>query len=180
MKINNLKQSLNHEKFLSFNFFNYIKPSKKVVYLRDILEENVSEKYFFNRISINNFLEKIKIEDIKEDKRIIKLFDLPKDVHKDNERQRRIYSINGVAPTILARSDAAKILIRKDNLFRIRKLTPIECLRTQGFSEEFIQNLKEINVSDTQLYKQAGNAVSPPVIEAIFNYINDYLSLLNN
>ena len=49
---------------------------------------------------------------------------------------------------------------------RIRKLTPRECLRLQGFPEGF-----EIVVSDTQVYKQAGNAMSVNVIEMIFGQI---------
>lgn len=43
-------------------------------------------------------------------KRIVKLFDLPREVVKDNERQRRVYSTGGVAPSVLGRPDSAKIL----------------------------------------------------------------------
>lgn len=42
---------------------------------------------------------------------IIKLFDIPKDVINDNERQRRVYSPLGISPTILARTDQAKVLV---------------------------------------------------------------------
>ncbi|MDO4562525.1 MAG: DNA (cytosine-5-)-methyltransferase [Clostridia bacterium] len=49
---------------------------------------------------------------------------------------------------------------------RIRRLTPSECLRLQGFSEEQIDKLKAVN-SDNQLYKQAGNAVTVNVVKAI-------------
>lgn len=49
---------------------------------------------------------------------------------------------------------------------RIRKLTPIECLRLQGFTDEQILPMLEIN-SDNQLYKQAGNAVTVTVVNAI-------------
>lgn len=45
---------------------------------------------------------------------IIKLFDIPKEIIHDNERQRRVYSVLGIAPSVLARSDAAKILIIDD------------------------------------------------------------------
>lgn len=45
----------------------------------------------------------------------------------------------------------------------IRKLTPAECLTLQGFPKSF----KRLGVSDAQVYKQAGNSVSIPVIEAI-------------
>ena len=49
---------------------------------------------------------------------------------------------------------------------RIRKLMPIECLRLQGFTDEQVLPMLEIN-SDNQLYKQAGNAVTVTVVNAI-------------
>lgn len=50
---------------------------------------------------------------------------------------------------------------------KIRKLTPLECFRLQGFSDEMFQLAKELKISDSQLYKMTGNAVSVNVIEAI-------------
>ena len=49
---------------------------------------------------------------------------------------------------------------------RIRRLMPRECLRLQGFDEDAIDRLLSIT-SDAQAYKQAGNSVTVPVIEAI-------------
>lgn len=54
--------------------------------------------------------------------------------------------------------------------FGIRKLTPRECLRLQGFPDSF-----KIEVSDTQMYKQAGNAMSVNVLEMIFRQIKNIL-----
>lgn len=45
---------------------------------------------------------------------IIKLFDIPKYIINDNERQRRVYSVDGISPSILARSDSPKIFIIDD------------------------------------------------------------------
>ena len=50
--------------------------------------------------------------------------------------------------------------------FRIRKLTPRECWRLQGFPDWAFDRAKEVN-SNSQLYKQAGNSVTVNVIEAI-------------
>jgi site-specific DNA-cytosine methylase len=50
---------------------------------------------------------------------------------------------------------------------QLRKLTPKECLRLQGFPDELYYDAKAAGVSDTQLYKQAGNAVSVPVIKRV-------------
>lgn len=51
---------------------------------------------------------------------------------------------------------------------RLRKLTPRECLRLMGFSDNFI-----INVSDTQMYKQSGNSIVVNVLIHIINNIID-------
>ncbi|NLZ69227.1 MAG: DNA cytosine methyltransferase [Spirochaetales bacterium] len=50
--------------------------------------------------------------------------------------------------------------------YRIRKLTPRECFRLQGFPDELFEKAREVN-SDTQLYKQAGNSVTVNVIYEI-------------
>lgn len=50
---------------------------------------------------------------------------------------------------------------------RIRKLTPRECWRLMGFTDEDFDKAKEVN-SDTQLYKQAGNSIVVQVLESIF------------
>lgn len=49
----------------------------------------------------------------------------------------------------------------------IRRLTPLECWRLQGFSDEAFYKAKNAGVSNSQLYKQAGNSVTVPVIKAI-------------
>lgn len=48
----------------------------------------------------------------------------------------------------------------------IRKLTPKECFRLQGWSDDYFEKAQFIN-SDSQLYKQAGNAITVPVVEEI-------------
>lgn len=54
-----------------------------------------------------------------------------------------------------------------DNNLRIRKLTPKECWRLMGFSDEAFEKASQVN-SNTQLYKQAGNSIVVNVLEAIF------------
>ena len=60
--------------------------------------------------------------------------------------------------------------------YRIRKLTPIECFRLQGFPDESHQALVDAGISDSQRYKMAGNAVSVPVIEALGERLLPFLS----
>lgn len=50
---------------------------------------------------------------------------------------------------------------------RIRKLTPRETFRLMGFSDQDFDKAQKVN-SNTQLYKQAGNSIVVPVLEAIF------------
>ena len=117
--------------------------------LEDIVIKNVDEKYYFNKDGIDKFIE----ENLTFDKPptkdgIIKLFDMPKNIINDHERQRRIYALNSKSPIILARADTTKILI--DN--RIRKLTPLECERLQNIPDNYTSCC-----SDTQRYKMIGN-----------------------
>ena len=51
---------------------------------------------------------------------------------------------------------------------RIRKLTPLECWRLMGFDDEDFYKAQKSGVSNTQLYKQAGNSIVVNVLEKIF------------
>lgn len=53
--------------------------------------------------------------------------------------------------------------------YRIRKLTPLECFRLMGFSDDEFNRIK--GVSNTQLYKMAGNSIVVNVLEAIFKQL---------
>ena len=50
---------------------------------------------------------------------------------------------------------------------RVRKLTPRECWRLMGFTDDDFNKAEKVN-SNTQLYKQAGNSIVVQVLEAIF------------
>ena len=52
---------------------------------------------------------------------------------------------------------------------KIRKLTPLEAFRLQGFEDKFCQNAQLAGVSNHQLYKQAGNAVSVNTVYSILH-----------
>jgi DNA (cytosine-5)-methyltransferase 1 len=59
--------------------------------------------------------------------------------------------------------------------YRIRKLTPLECWRLQGFTDAQHQTVVDAGLSDSQRYKQAGNAVTVNVIHAIGERLLPYL-----
>lgn len=50
---------------------------------------------------------------------------------------------------------------------RIRRLTPLECFRLQGFPDEMVSVARTLGLADTHLYKMAGNAVTVNVVEAV-------------
>src|SRR5690625_2711240 len=60
--------------------------------------------------------------------------------------------------------------------YRIRKLTPLECWRLQGFPDDAHEKVKDAGISDSQRYKQAGNAVTVNVVEAIAINLLPYLN----
>lgn len=61
--------------------------------------------------------------------------------------------------------------IQKDNYitngYSIRRLTPLECFRLQGFPDDMVKKAQELKLSDNRLYKMAGNAVTVQVVETI-------------
>lgn len=62
---------------------------------------------------------------------------------------------------------------------RVRRLTPLECWRLQGFTDEQFYKAQDTGLSDGRLYKMAGNAVSVPVITALGRKIKEIDSKRN-
>ena len=102
------------------------------------------------------------------------------------EKEGRVHNPNGLSPTLnLCRQDhAPKIelasLIETEgsnvqdsqiNSMRIRYLTPRECWRLMGFPDSAYEAARDVPTSKTQLYKQAGNSIAVPCLEAIFRAI---------
>lgn len=84
-------------------------------------------------------------------------------ISQPNSKTRRGRVGHGVANTLLTGSEQATLT--KD--MRIRKLTPLECWRLQAFPDWAFNKAKAAGLSDSQLYKQAGNSVTVNVIEFI-------------
>lgn len=76
-----------------------------------------------------------------------------------------------------------RVLEEVHKIYRIRKLTPRECYRLMGISDEDYDKAAEVS-SATQLYKQAGNSICVNVLVAIFGQLfkgheNDYKKFAN-
>ena len=82
-------------------------------------------------------------------------------------QQGRRFKDNGEPSFTLNTVDRHGVLIENQKEWAIRKLTPRECWRLQGFTDEQFDKAKDAGVSNSQLYKQSGNSVTVPVIKAI-------------
>jgi DNA (cytosine-5)-methyltransferase 1 len=85
-----------------------------------------------------------------------------------------LFGPKDVARTLSARyyKDGSEILIRRKSS-RPRRLTPRECARLMGFDSE--ARVFRIPVSDTQAYRQFGNAVVVPVVEAVAKAVSPHV-----
>jgi DNA (cytosine-5)-methyltransferase 1 len=156
---------------LGINEFNYPKPVKQTVKVKDILEEKVvASKYYLSDVYMNSLREHKKRHE-----------------KKGNGFGYEIIDSNGIANAIVVGGmGRERNLVIDDRLIDftpttkikgeinregIRKMTPREWARLQGFPDTFI-----IPVSDAQAYKQFGNSVAVPAIKAmakqIINIIN--------
>lgn len=81
--------------------------------------------------------------------------------------------ITDIAPTQTTNcgstTSSATVLVSENGkqYMRIRKLTPLECWRLMGFDDADFYKAKSAGISDTQLYRQAGNSIVVNVLEFI-------------
>ncbi len=129
--------------------FKFPEPVKLTTKITDLLEKKVDEKYYYNGKPL---FERIK-DFVKEEG---KVYQWRRQYIRENKK--------GVCPTLTANMGMGghNVPIIKDKK-GIRKLTPLECARIQGFPKDY----KLPKIADSALYKQFGNSVSVPVIEAI-------------
>lgn len=136
-----------------FENFEFPKPVKLTKKVTNLLEKSVPEKYYYNGKPL---YERLK-DSVKEEG---KVYQWRRQYVRENK--------SGVCPTLTANMGTGghNVPIIRDKK-GIRKLTPLECFRIQGFPK----NYKLPKISDSALYKQAGNSVSVPVIEAVAKQI---------
>lgn len=132
--------------FNRFSFPNKIKRTQKI---KDILEKNVDDFYYYNNKPLWKKIKKYPFK-----KGLV-------------YQWRRVYvreNKTGLCPTLTANMGTGghNVPIIKDNK-GVRKLTPLECARLQGLNEIKFPS----NMAKSSLYKQVGNSVSVPVITRI-------------
>lgn len=89
---------------------------------------------------------------------------------KGAEHSRRCYSLDGISPTVSTMMGGNTEKKFQDGL-RIRRLTPTECERLQGFPDGWTIG------SDTQRYKQCGNAVTVNVVQAVIESLYNHAKI---
>lgn len=100
--------------------------------------------------------------------------------HFKNPQRGRVYSINGLSPCLNTCAGGGlepKIIqesgTNMDKTIRIRKLTPTECYKLMGFTAEDCKKVSEGGISNSQIYKQAGNSIVVPLLEALFKSFSE-------
>ncbi|MBW3699356.1 DNA (cytosine-5-)-methyltransferase [Bacillus aerophilus] len=89
----------------------------------------------------------------------------------DREKKRqngRRFKEDGEASFTVNTIDKHGVAIGNYPSYRIRKLTPLECWRLQAFDDEDFEKAVVAGISNSQLYKQAGNSITVTVLEEIF------------
>jgi len=127
--------------------------------------------------------------DYKQPKQIMQVGNIvdDSDINFKNPQRGRIYNPEGICPTLNTVSGGGlqpKIVVRacltpsrinkrqngrrfKNGDYKIRKLTPLEFFRLQGFPDEWYHKCRAAGISDTQMYRAAGDAVTVNVVQEI-------------
>jgi DNA (cytosine-5)-methyltransferase 1 len=96
---------------------------------------------------------------------------------RETKRQNgRRFKDDGEESFTLTAQDRHGIAVGTPPRYRIRKLTPRECFRLQGFPDSEFDKLVAAGISNSQLYKMAGNAVTVNVIDAIGRRLLPFLN----
>lgn len=97
-----------------------------------------------------------------------------KDSERDNPSVYRVYDTDGLSPCLNTAQGGGRephILVDNDEKhgeeYVIRKLTPKECMRLQGVPDEYTDKLIQAGISDSQIYKAAGDGLSVPIAKEI-------------
>lgn len=139
----------------------------------DVLEKSVADKYYLSEVikptiladGSKNFKSKSSIDQI-----------IARPLTATMAKMHRACQDNYFSDDYIQHKspeEYSQMFFTKDELAKknIRRLTPKEAFILQGFNENFYENAKSKGTSDSQLYKQAGNAVTVNTVYAIMQYL---------
>ena len=120
------------------------------VRLRDILQSEVDESYYKHK-----------------EYKLVNRGKVVAEFIKGNfDQGKRIYGIDSYFQTLSAKERGCNNILLDDG--RVRKLTPIECWRLMGLSDEDFYKAKEVGLPQGKLYERAGRGIVVPMLEEIF------------
>ena len=176
---------------LGNEFYEFPQPVKLNKCIKDYLEDEVDEKYYIKSEKAYKLILDLQERGILESAPSTAcLMNLNKVEKVDNDVaktlcardykgfgtgfdiQNGIIVIGKMDHTLDNTLESANRIYSKIEKYRIRKLTPKECWRLMGFSDEDFEKAAKVN-SNTQLYKQAGNSIVKDVLMAIFRQMID-------
>lgn len=110
------------------------------------------------------------------DKRVIENGAIRGRYNEEGKVEQKLELRNDGIINTLTTVEKDNVLLENKKEIRVRKLTPLECWRLQGFRDEMFYKVQELGISDTQLYKQAGNSITVNVLYYIFkNLFKEYI-----
>lgn len=138
--------------------------------LKDLLENEVDEKYFISDELLNNIISKNQVGYLNIGSSTL-VNNQPRVIGGIGEKKcnnhRQYYFQNRIYEDNIAVFVTTSFNPYYETNLRIRKLTPKECWRLMGFKDEDFEKASKVN-SNSQLYKQAGNSIVVNVLEVIF------------
>lgn len=143
-----------------FKKFDFPEVSNRLLSIQDILEKKVSDNFYYTNTKYYSILKKTM-------KNKNTCYQWRRKYVRENK--------NNLCPTLTATMGTGghNVPLVIDN-FGIRKLTPRECLRLQGFPDNFVLPK---DLPNSVLYKQAGNSVTVPIIKKIAEKIMEVLNV---
>lgn len=170
--------------------YTFPQPIKLNRAIKDVLEDTVDEKYYMNKpfhlVNKKNEVAELQIKahrsikSVQSPNHICPTLTTAQGGHREPkilqiakteckfDQESRVYGANGISPTLAARDFKSPKKICINEKYRIRKLTPLECWRLMSFTDEDFYKAKNAGISNSQLYKQAGNSIVVKVLEGIF------------
>lgn len=125
----------------------------------------------------NNICGALRAIDACGDKRIIENGAIRGRYNLEGEIEQQLELRNDGVTNTLTTVEKDNVLIEDNQEIRIRKLTPLECWRLMGFRDEAFYKAQELGISDSQLYKQAGNSIVVNCLYYIFkNLFKEYIA----
>lgn len=156
----NLLSAQNRKRLYWTNIAQIAQPEDEGIFLRDILEEDVDEKYYLSQKAVEGMVSRAKINRAK------KIGFRATVVSPEGKANTLCVFRAGLENNLIAGRPDCLTTVRKDNLLQfrgmLRRLTPVECARLQT-----VPSWYEWIVSDTQIYRMCGNGWTVRVIEHI-------------